>query len=152
MQFSPHNQSVRLSLKNRQQQQVSSPYTMLQSFVEQTACLNHIASDYLRKSLRLTTMAPLFNLVTDNDYEVTHRSITNAFRPPHIYNGKNYLAMHQILQIVCSHFRKFFSQLALHSLYYELHSRRTRRGYQTAGDQPRYQIIPYREMHLHHTE
>ena len=63
-------------------------------------------------------MAPLFNLVTDNDYKVTHRSITNAFRPAHIYNGKNYLAIHQILQIIRSHFGKFFSQLALHSLYY----------------------------------
>ena len=82
---------------------------MLQSFVEQTACLNRIASDYLRKSLRLTTMAPLFNLVTDNDYEVTSRSITNAFRPRHVNNGENYLAIHQILQIIHSHFGKFFS-------------------------------------------
>ena len=82
---------------------------MLQSVVEQTACLNHIASDYLRKSLRLTTMAPLFNLVTDNDYEVTHRSITNAFGPRHINAGENHLAIHQILQIIHSHFGKFFS-------------------------------------------
>mgnify|MGYP001193604957 CR=1 FL=1 len=118
MQFSPHNQSVRLSFKNRQQQQVSSPYTVLQSFIEQTACLNHIASNYLRKSLRLTTLAPLVNLFTDNDHEVTSRSITNAFRPRHVNNGENYLAIHQILQIIRSHFGKFLSQLALHSLYY----------------------------------
>ena len=82
---------------------------MLQSFAEQTACLNHIASDYLIKSLRLTTMAPLIDLVTDNDHEVTSRSITNAFRPRHVKNGENYFAIHQILQIIRSHFGKFFS-------------------------------------------
>ncbi len=54
-------------------------------------------------------MAPLIDLVTDNDHEVTSRSITNAFRPRHVKNGENYLAIHQILQIIRSHFGKFFS-------------------------------------------
>ena len=119
MQSSPHNQFVRLSFKDRQQRKAPSPYTVLQSFVEQTACLNYIASDYLSKSLRLTTMAALIKLVTDNDHEVTSSSITNAFKPRHINNGGNYLAIHQILQIIRSHFGKFFGQLALHSLYYD---------------------------------
>ena len=63
-------------------------------------------------------MAPLNNFVTDNDHEGTSRSITNAFTPRHLSIVENYVAIHQILQVIHSHFGEFFSQLALHSLYY----------------------------------